>query len=127
MPLYELAPKSEIPRAVRQAPYDLLLVQLAEFLGQPGFEAACEQYLDVTCTAGTFSGLQDGTVWQNMLMPDGSLFFPRSRMEAAQQDELRLGVLCSCDWFNPSQSLVSESHSTGPLSLCVANLPPELR
>ncbi|KZT57361.1 hypothetical protein CALCODRAFT_415190, partial [Calocera cornea HHB12733] len=33
----------------------------------------------------------------------------------------------SLDWFNPNQSTTAESHSSGPLSLCIANLPPELR
>ncbi|EJU03312.1 hypothetical protein DACRYDRAFT_115499 [Dacryopinax primogenitus] len=62
-----------------------------------------------------------------MRCPDGSRFFPRSRQEAVQQGELRLGMLCSCDWFNPSQSSIAETHSSGPLSVCIANLPPELR
>ncbi|KZT54921.1 hypothetical protein CALCODRAFT_510434 [Calocera cornea HHB12733] len=60
MPLYYLPPKSTIPRALRQAPYDLLSVQLAEFLGQPGFEDACESYLDDRRFPGVYSGLQDG-------------------------------------------------------------------
>ncbi|EJU01960.1 hypothetical protein DACRYDRAFT_52513 [Dacryopinax primogenitus] len=46
--------------------------------------------------------------------------------QAKEQDELHLGVLVSMDWFNPNQSSIAEAHSTGPLSVCIANLPPEL-
>ncbi|KZO90608.1 hypothetical protein CALVIDRAFT_568941 [Calocera viscosa TUFC12733] len=115
--LYVEAPKSGVPRARRQAPYDLLSLQLAEFLGQPGFEDACESYLDQHASPNTFSSIQDGSVWQELQTPDSALFFPRSRAEALEQDELRLGILVSMDWFDPSTSSVSESHSVDFASL----------
>ncbi|KZO93028.1 hypothetical protein CALVIDRAFT_529810 [Calocera viscosa TUFC12733] len=94
----------------------------------PGFEEdACESYLDRLTSPGVFSGIQDGSVWKDLKDPDSAAFFPRSRADAAHQQELRLGILVSMDWFDPSTSSVSESHSVGPLPVCIANLPPELR
>ncbi|EJU01672.1 hypothetical protein DACRYDRAFT_16285 [Dacryopinax primogenitus] len=124
--LYEPSPRFGAPRALRQAPYDLLSRQLADFLGQPGFEDACESYHDTPSVPGVYTRLQDESVWKELKAPDGSPFFPTSREEARRQAELRLGLLVAMDWFNPNDSATSESHSTGPLSVCIANLPPEL-
>ncbi|EJU02697.1 hypothetical protein DACRYDRAFT_106760 [Dacryopinax primogenitus] len=62
-----------------------------------------------------------------MVTPTGTCFFPQTWQEAIEQNKLWLGVLLSMDRFSPSQSTVSKSHSTGPLSVCITNLPPELR
>ncbi|EJU01955.1 hypothetical protein DACRYDRAFT_15916 [Dacryopinax primogenitus] len=124
--LYKEPPKTGIPHPHCQAPYHLLSQQLAAFLGQPSFKAACEDYLDSESVPGTYSRIQDGLVWQNLKCPDSLPFFPMTRLQAESQAKLHLGMLLSLDWFNPNLSAMAASLSSGPLSICVANLPPEL-
>ncbi|EJT97826.1 hypothetical protein DACRYDRAFT_96870, partial [Dacryopinax primogenitus] len=57
--LYERAPTSLILTTCKKAPLDLLSLQLADFLGQPGFEEACESYLDKPSQPVIYSGIQD--------------------------------------------------------------------
>ncbi|KZO95467.1 hypothetical protein CALVIDRAFT_471468, partial [Calocera viscosa TUFC12733] len=108
-------------------PYDLFSDQLGEFLGQPGMEDACEQYLSRPRKPGTYTCMQDGSIWQQLLGPDDKPFFPKTREEADEQSELRLGLIISLDWFNPNSSTNAPAHSTGAFTVQVANLEPSMR
>ncbi|TFK52675.1 hypothetical protein OE88DRAFT_1432562 [Heliocybe sulcata] len=91
--------------AVPVSPLSNLLV---DFLGDGDKETLCEEWLDHEPQAGR-----------------GNLFF--SRASLTWEEELRIGVTFSLDWFNTNTSNYSGSHSSGVMSFCVSNLPMELR
>ncbi|KAJ7222107.1 hypothetical protein GGX14DRAFT_532195 [Mycena pura] len=71
---------------------------------------------------GELKCMQDGRVWKEIKDTRGDSFF----YGASSEEEIRLGVSFSLDWFDPSKSSFSPSHSSGAMSFCVQNLPNSL-
>ncbi|KAJ7720064.1 hypothetical protein B0H14DRAFT_3521066 [Mycena olivaceomarginata] len=65
-----------------------------------------------------FAPQLDAEVWKALRGHDGELFFFGSSAE----EELRLGVTFSLDWFGRKTSSYGPSHSSGVMSFCVQNL-----
>ncbi|QRV95355.1 Transposase family Tnp2 domain-containing protein [Ceratobasidium sp. AG-Ba] len=67
----------------------------------------------------TKEDIQHGRIWSEMKGPDGKAFFT--------PDGDEIGLILALDWFNSTTMVGSRSHSTGVISMAMANLPPELR
>ncbi|KAF8598795.1 hypothetical protein BDV93DRAFT_609613 [Ceratobasidium sp. AG-I] len=63
--------------------------------------------------------IQHGKIWSELVGPDGDPFF------TAEGDEI--GLILALDWFDSTTMIGLQSHSTGVISMAIANLPPELR
>ncbi|KAF8324273.1 uncharacterized protein EI90DRAFT_3039705 [Cantharellus anzutake] len=96
---------------------------LAGFLSRSDIEAEVEQWGSTHRNMGAYTSIMDGRVWKEMKDKDGKEFFRINK----DTGELRLGVTLSLDWFSCRRSVFAPTHSSGVLSFCCANLPPELR
>ncbi|KAF7368239.1 hypothetical protein MVEN_00144000 [Mycena venus] len=67
---------------------------------------------------GELRCMQDAEVWKTLRGHDGELFF----FGPSAEEELRLGVSFSVDWFGRKTSSYGPSHSSGVMSFCVQNL-----
>ncbi|KAJ7673009.1 hypothetical protein DFH06DRAFT_51334 [Mycena polygramma] len=106
------------------APIQLLSTGLQSFFKRPGMVSAVNSWRkrprNVT---GELKCMQDAAVWNSMQGPDGKSFF----YGPGCNDEIRLGVSFSLDWFGRSKSSFGPSHSSGVMSFCVQNLGTSLR
>ncbi|CAE6430225.1 unnamed protein product [Rhizoctonia solani] len=100
-----------------------LIVQLVRLLSRPEIIAAIRNHKAHLSRPGRDRDLkediQDGRVWSGMKGPDGKSFFT--------PDGDEIGLILALDWFNSTTMVGSRSHSTGVISMAVANLPPDLR
>ncbi|EIW80125.1 hypothetical protein CONPUDRAFT_155484 [Coniophora puteana RWD-64-598 SS2] len=108
------------PPPVCAAPFQLPSHLFADFLAQPGNEAACELWKTRQPATDQLHDISDGRVWNEAKAPDDTPFFSRT---GGDQGELRLGITISLDWFGRKSSVYGPSHSSGVLSICISNLP----
>ncbi|KAB5588099.1 Transposase family tnp2 protein [Ceratobasidium theobromae] len=72
--------------------------------------------------ADLLEDIQHGKTWSNFKDKDGGLFFSQDPQAPSKNIEFILML----DWFKPN-AMQRETQSACVISLCIANLPPELR
>ncbi|KAL1698541.1 hypothetical protein EV121DRAFT_274362 [Schizophyllum commune] len=109
----------EVPIPRLQFPYKSLAEQLATLLAIPEMEDEIErsQTKASTCEHGRYSSIFHGRVCQELRAADEEKFFFLSDKQR-EEGELRLGVSLGVDWFSYHRSLISPSHTSGPMSYC---------
>ncbi|KAL5528555.1 hypothetical protein ACEPAF_7691 [Sanghuangporus sanghuang] len=93
---------------------------------QPGIEDLFESWRTDAYTEGSYRNISDGSVWNNLKLPNGKLFFDRSP-NCEDSHELRIALTLGFDGFSFTQSKSERTHSSDALSFSVANLPIQLR
>lgn len=131
---------------VLQAPYMLLSDILPAFINSTlTMEDDLDRWRQTESLPNQMGRIQDGQIWQTLAGPDGQPFFDNSP-ERPQPHELRIGITIGFDGqaascalpntrrltdtlrrFSFSRSAFSGSHSTGVLSVSIANLDTNLR
>ncbi|OCH83767.1 hypothetical protein OBBRIDRAFT_742729 [Obba rivulosa] len=93
-------------------------------------ESDLDQWRNEDTTPGQLRRIQDGQIWQTLSGPDGHPFFDNSD-DRPNSSELRVGISIGFDGqvflFSFQRSAFSGSHSTGVLSVSIANLDTHLR
>ncbi|TFK50448.1 hypothetical protein OE88DRAFT_1735998 [Heliocybe sulcata] len=112
------------PPPAKAVPLAMLSSLLADFLEDEEMETACDQWLDHVHEPGRYTNRLDGEVARMVKDKNGNLFF--SQPSHTEENELRIPVDFSADWFNQNSSNFAGSHSSGMMSFTVASLPPEL-
>ncbi|KAI0790156.1 hypothetical protein BC629DRAFT_1593292 [Irpex lacteus] len=121
------APRLPPSKPRLQAPYILPSRLIAQLLtSTPSMEADLEKWRGRRAIPGRMMSIQDGKIWKTLPAADGGLFFDNSPGRA-NSDELRIGVTCGFDGFSFVRSSYAGRHSTGVLSLSLANLDNDLR
>ncbi|KAJ3536169.1 hypothetical protein NMY22_g6153 [Coprinellus aureogranulatus] len=122
-------PSHLLPRTpLLQAPFMSIQSQLASILAVPGVEAEMDKWRGKPRYAGHYRDIFDGAVTKSLPAPDGSLFFKNGVEDRQGPDgELRIGLTLGLDWFSYLRSQIAPSHSSCPISLSIANLPPHMR
>ena len=128
-----------------QMPYKSISEQLPNLLSLPGIEAELDRWRKARRQPSVLNDISDGNVWKNVLGHDNLPFFRDDPGGGRGHGELRIGVTLGCDWYTLShtslaityltqsfrfsylRSNVSGSHTSCPMSFCIANLPPEYR
>ncbi|KAJ6629617.1 hypothetical protein B0H10DRAFT_1292762 [Mycena sp. CBHHK59/15] len=105
------------------SPIQLLSSGLQDFFNRPGMVDAVEAWRKRPSADGELKSMQDGEVWKTLKDAQGRSFF----FGAHSEEEIRLGVSFSLDWFNRSKSSFAPSTSSGAMSFCVQNLSTSLR
>ncbi|KAJ6565709.1 hypothetical protein B0H10DRAFT_2112485 [Mycena sp. CBHHK59/15] len=106
------------------SPIQLLSTGLQEFFKRPGMVSAVNSWRTRTEVDGELRCMQDARVWKELKDGDGYSFFFSPK---AEEEEIRLGVSFSLDWFKRSKSSFAPSQSSGVMSFCVQNLTNSLR
>ncbi|EMD34886.1 hypothetical protein CERSUDRAFT_75776 [Gelatoporia subvermispora B] len=89
-------------------------------------ESDLDRWRTHATTPGILERIQDGNVWRTLPGPDGDPFFDNTP-NRPHQDELRIGVIIGFDGFGFKRSAYAGKHSTGVLSMSIANLDTNLR
>ena len=109
------------------APMKLPSQLLAELINStPTIEAKLDGWRKRPLLPGKLKSIQDGCLWQTLPGPDGGVFFNNTET-CTEPDELRIGLTLGQDSFSFSRTVFALKHSTGVLSLNVANLDTHLR
>ncbi|KAJ6565433.1 hypothetical protein B0H10DRAFT_2112909, partial [Mycena sp. CBHHK59/15] len=106
------------------SPIQLLSMGLQDFFKRPGMVSAVNSWRTRTEVDGELRCMQDARVWKELKDGDGDSFFFSPK---AEEEEIRLGVSFSLDWFKRSKSSFAPSQSSGVMSFCVQNLTNSLR
>ncbi|KDQ55891.1 hypothetical protein JAAARDRAFT_195137 [Jaapia argillacea MUCL 33604] len=115
-------PPPPLKFAVPIAPLSSLL---ADFFAEGEMESSVDEWQQTPHEPGQYTSPMDGTVPCEVKSHNGSLFFDKASLE--EENEIRLVVTFSLDWFNVNNSAFASSHSTGVMLFCISNLRPELR
>ncbi|KAF5332890.1 hypothetical protein D9758_017886 [Tetrapyrgos nigripes] len=92
-------------------------IQLREILSVPEVEEVLDSWRNKPRSPGVYTDNFDGKVCQTIPGPDGRCFFENP----PPHNELRIGLSLGVD------CMISPSHTSGPMSLNIINLPPHLR
>ena len=134
----------ETRRPYLQFPMKSLEEQVAAMLAIPGVEDQMDHWRMKARVAGEYNDIFDGRVCQELEGADGLPFF-RHDLDHLPNGELRIGLTLGVDWsvytmasysaagltiayrFSYLRSQISASHTSGPMSFSIINLPPHLR
>ncbi|KAK6987671.1 hypothetical protein R3P38DRAFT_2574601 [Favolaschia claudopus] len=116
-------PKVQTPKPILVCPIQLPSRALVDFFKIPGMFRAVNSWKTRVQVPGEMRCMQDGAVWDEMRGADGQRFF----YGPSAEDEIRLGVTLSLDWFGRKSSSYGPTHSSGAMSLTIQNLPTALR
>ncbi|EMD32048.1 hypothetical protein CERSUDRAFT_77644 [Gelatoporia subvermispora B] len=100
---------------------------IADFINSTStMEDDLDRWRQRPSTPGILESIQDGKVWQTLLGSDGCPFFDTSP-DRPNPEELRIGIIIGFDGFGFKRSAYAGKHSTGVLSISIANLETSLR
>ncbi|KAK0470420.1 uncharacterized protein EV420DRAFT_1616565 [Desarmillaria tabescens] len=112
---------SEKSRAWLQFPMKSIEAQLHDIIAVQGMEDILEAWRGKPRQPGEYIDNFDGAICQELKGQDGWLFFENPRL--TDDTELQIGLTLSMDWFSYLRSLIVPSHSSGPMSFNIINLP----
>ncbi|EIW82014.1 hypothetical protein CONPUDRAFT_72351 [Coniophora puteana RWD-64-598 SS2] len=105
-----------------------LSTQIRTLLKLPGIEGLLDAWRVKEQAQGTYMDTCDGEVTKCLKDPAGKPFFLNAfNKRNGSHGELRIGVNLSLDWLSYIRSNTAPSHTSGPVSFSVCNLPPEYR
>ncbi|KAI0628591.1 hypothetical protein C8Q77DRAFT_1162009 [Trametes polyzona] len=107
-------------------PFKSIEEQLADLLLLPGMEDALLGWRRWSRLSGWLFDFFDGLIARSLLGYDGLPFF-RFDLKDDPDGEIRIAVALCLDWFSYLRSLISPSHTSCPMSICILNLPAHLR
>ncbi|THH29183.1 hypothetical protein EUX98_g5001, partial [Antrodiella citrinella] len=114
-------PKATTP-PVLQTPCALPSELIADLINSsPSMEAELDKWRIRSPQTDNLTCIQDGRIWKTLPGPDDRPFFENSS-ERPDPSELRIGVTMGFDGFGFTRSTFAAKHSSGALSLCIANL-----
>ncbi|KAF8670090.1 hypothetical protein RHS04_08678, partial [Rhizoctonia solani] len=95
--------------------------QLKSILERPGILEAINKHREYLRREGkpdnVLEDIQDGELWRNFQKGDTKFF----------ENPHNIGLILMCDGFSPATRQGAASYSMGAISMCIANLPPDLR
>ncbi|VDB84878.1 unnamed protein product [Peniophora sp. CBMAI 1063] len=112
-----------------QFPMKSIEDQLRDIIAVPGVEDTLDGWRQLAHIPGEYRRIFDGRIIRSELKAaNGRLFFENPLpVQTGVAPELRIGLSMGVDWFSYLRSLISPSHSSGPMSFSIINLPAHLK